>query len=353
MKSIGEYDYPKQYILNEEQGTKIYKVIGVDEGAEEIDEYQFKVVSTITEKEDGNEKYSLIQHEDQRIGWINLKNSIQIYRFKAVNSRFIRDDFIANEINDKLDIVKDFKTHFTGKILTVKSEIEYEGERLLGVFIKDKFFGFHNKKYFEELIECKVEIPEDKVSQKLLYKVSKMNEPYTEEVIFSSPCLVSVFKESNIGRLQANSKEFYWTSLDGLEDYTAELKSSAADKDREQMEIDDLFYAVNKERKHSKELVKTVLSAKSYLKSKKAKEKDQKIKTLQNSFKNTVSQNQLLKDEILELKRENHKLQNDVKLSNNRLEQQKDYNQRLEAQRDKYKARMELVEEKLKKLTKK
>lgn len=362
MKSINEYDYPKQFIINESEGTKIFDVIGEEEGAEEIDDYQFNVISTITEKTENGEKYFLIQHEDQRVGWINLKDSIQIFRFQSKNVRFTGDDFIANEINDALDIVKDFKTHFTGKILTVKSEIEFKGTRLLGVFIKGKFFGFHNEEYFEELIECDVDLPENEVYQKDLYKVSKMEEIHNEGVDISNPKLVSIFKESGIGRVQANKKEFYWITLDGLENYIANIILEAKKKSQTEKEIDDLFYAIYRERQQSKELVKTVLSAKDYLKTKKTREKDHRIKTLESSFKNARNKKnsldntvnelkdevQILKNEIQKLKAENKELSNDVKLNIKRIEQQKDYNKRLELQKDKYKERMEFVNEKLK-----
>ena len=367
MKSITEYDYPKQYILIENDDTKIYKSIGEDENTEEIDEYLYKVISTIKEKIENNMKFTLIQHEDARIGWINLENSIQILRFKARYYRFTADDFIANEINDKLEIVKDFKTHFTDKLLTIKSEIDYNGKRLLGVFIKDKFFGFHDEEYFEELVECNIPIPQEEIIKKDLYKVSKLQVPYTEEVLFSEPKIISAFPESGIARIRANKKEYYWISLDGIEDYISELSAKVTEKDRTQKEIDDLFYAINKEREHSKEVVKTVLSAKEYLKSKKAREKDKKILTLQSSFKradfkikqfessfnNAIAKNEKLQAELNEMKIKNRELYKNAELNQKRLDQQKDYNERLTAQRDKYKERMNIVEEKLKKLTNK
>ena len=364
MKEILEYDYPKQYILNEKPGTKIYKVIGEDEGSEEIDDYQFSIITTITEKHEDGVKYTRIQHEDERLGWINLQNSIQLFRFKDKSYMFIAEDFEANEINDKLNIVKDFKTHFTNKIVTVKSEVEYKGKKLLAVFVKDRFFGFHDEEYFEELIPTKIKLEEDDLQKKTLYKISSMENPYHEKVNFDKPRLVSVFKDSNIGRIRANRKEYYWITLEGLENYLIDLETET--KKETDKYLDDIFYAIEKEREHSKEAVKTVLSAQSFLNSKRIRDKDKRIQTLQNSFNranekiknlesgvNTNSSgSKLSNEEILELKRSNHKLSQEVKLSEQRLEQQRDYNRRLEEQRDKYKARMKIVEEKLKKQSK-
>lgn len=364
MKEILEYDYPKQFILHEKSGTKIYRVIGEDEGSKDIDDYQYSIITTISEKNDDGVKYTQIQHEDERLGWVSLNNSIQLFRFKPKSYKFLAEDFEANEINDKLNIVKDFKTHFTNKILTVKSEIEYNGKKLLGIFIKDRFFGFHDEEYFEELIPTKIKLDENDVNTKTLYKISSMVKPYHERVNFDKPRLVSVFKESNIGRIRANKKEYYWITLDGLEDYLVNLESES--KKESDKYLDDIFYAIEKEREHSKEAVKTVLSAQGFLNSKRIREKDKRIQTLQNSFNranekikslesgvNTNSGNsKLSNEEILELKRLNHKLSQEAKLSEQRLEQQRDYNRRLEEQRDKYKERMKLVEEKLKKQSK-
>lgn len=381
MKIITEYDYPKQYILIENDDNRIYKNIGDEEDTKDIDEYQYKVISTIKNKNENEISYTLIQHEDERLGWIKLENSIQILRFKSRYYRFTADDFAANEINDKLEIVKDFKTHFTDKLLTVKSEVEYNGKRLLGVFMKDKFFGFHDEEYFEELMECHIPVQQEDIAKKNLYKVSKLQEPYTEEVLFSEPKIVSVFLNSGIARIRANKKEYYWISLEGIEDYVSDLNSNNYEIEQTQKEIDDLFYAVDKEREHSKEVVKTVLSAKEYLKSKKAREKDDRIlrlqssfnnakkknTTLQNSYKradfkikqfessfnNTIAKNEKLQAELNEMKIKNRELDKNAELNQKRLDQQKDYNERLTAQRDKYKERMNTVEEKLKKLTNK
>lgn len=361
MKEIVAYDYPKQFILNEEEGTKIYRSVGEDEGSKEIDDYQFTIVSTITEKYEDGIKYTQIQHEDERLGWINLQNSIQLFRFKAKSYKFIAEDFEANEINDKLNIVKDFKTHFSGKMVTVKSEIEYKGNKLLSVFVKDKFFGFHDEAYFEELIPTKIKLDHDDLKGKSLYKISSMEKPYLENVAFNKPRLVSIFKESKVGRIRANKKEYFWITIDGLEKYLSQVE--AITRTESDKHLDDLFYAIEKERDQSKEAVKTVLSAQSFLNSKRMKEKDKRIQTLQNSFNRAnqkikelesgaSSKSNVSNEEIARLKKENHRLSQEVKLSEKRLEQQRDYNRRLEAQKDKYKDRMLVVEEKLKKLSK-
>src|SRR5699024_10896405 len=342
MEKIKSYDYPKQIIVNEEDGTKIYKKLENDRDAIEVDDYKWQVVSTITDKIHNQNVYSLIQHEDSQLGWINFKNSIQIFRFEPEISRFIDEEFVTNGINEKLGINKDFRTHFTGKLLSIKSEILYEGNRLLGVFVKDKFFGFHDEKYFEKLTNCNINIPKNVISQKDFYKTSKMHENSNDEVTLEEPVLISAFKKSNVGKVKVNSKEYYWIYLDGLEEYTDQIQDSDFSKSNEQKQIDDLFYAVKKERQHSKEIVKTVLSLKEYMKSKKNK----------NKLDYDLATNNELRKELENMKLKIEKTSKNLKLSETRLEQQRDYNRRLEIQKDKYKDRMNLLEEKFKKLKK-
>src|SRR5699024_8198917 len=118
--------------------------------------------------------------------------------------------------------------------------ILYEGNRLLGIFVKDKFFGFHDEKYFEKLINCNISIPKDIISQKEFYKTSKMSEASNEEVILTEAVMISIFKKSNIGKVKVNSKEYYWVYLDGLEEYTEQIQESSFSKSNEQKQIDDL-----------------------------------------------------------------------------------------------------------------
>lgn len=340
MKEIAEYDYPKQIILNETEGTKIYKKLGKIENALEIDDYNCQVVTTIMEKDYNNERYTLIQHEDSRLGWIKLQDSIQIFRFEPVIARFIEDEFEANIINDKLGIIKDFHSHFTGRLLTIKSEIAYKDNQLLGVFVKDKFFGFHDKKFFETLEECDFSLSSNDISNKDLFKTSKMNEVSDEEILIQEPRLISIFKKSNIGKVKVNSSDYFWIYLDGLEYYKNQIQPFTFVKNSDQKEIDDLFYAVKKERKHSKEIVKTVLSLKDYMKTRNAN----------GTLDYDIASNNELKKELTDLKKNIDKLNKQLKLSETRLEQQRDYNRRLEAQKDKYKNRMNLLEDKVKKL---
>lgn len=339
MEKIESYDYPKQIILNEVDGTKIYKKLGNDETALEVDDYNWQIVSTITEKIHDEQLYTLIQHEDSRLGWINFRKSIQVFRFEPVISRFIDEDFEVHEINEKLGINKDFQSHFVGKLLSIKSEIVYDGQRLLGVFVKDKFFGFHDEKFFEKLIDCNFELPKKIISEKDLYKTSKMKEATSEEVNVNKPVLISIFKKSNIGKVKVNNKDYYWIYLDKLESFKEETQDIVSPKNTNQKHIDDLFYAIKKERQHSKEIVKTVLSLKDYIKTRKAN----------GTLDYDLATNKELLKELDNMKMMNEKLNKHLRLSETRLEQQRDYNKRLEAQKDKYKDRMNFLEQKFKK----
>src|SRR5699024_7255651 len=110
-------------------------------------------------------------------------------------------------------------------------------------------------------------------------------------------------KQNNLGRVKVNSKEFFWTTLDGLENYTADYNNNEESLSPEQKIYDDIVYGINLERQHSKEMLKTVLDARKYLNSKKSKEKDFRIKRLESSFKNAKAKNDAFQNTILKLER--------------------------------------------------
>lgn len=363
MEEITKLNYPKLFILNENDNTKISKSLDSLDEKEAIKEYKWKIVSTVTEEHKDDKIYTLIQYKEKKLGWIELNSSIQIFRFEPKIYRFIDNDFIVSDINKKILINKNFKEDLSNKLLTVHSEIEYQGKKLLGIFIKNEFYGFHDAKYFEEIIATNIIIPKEELHNKIFYKVSDLKKPINNPIEINNPKIVSIFKFNRIGKIKMNKVDYCWISLDGLDEYIHDIKPVNTFKSDIQKHLDDIIFAINRERRQSKEIVKTVLNANNYIKSRKAKAKDSKIKTLQSSFnransklerlethnKMLVEKKESLEETVLELKHENHKLTKELKLNMKRLNQQKDYNYRLEQQKEKYKARMVLVEEKLKK----
>jgi len=364
MESLETLIYPKQYIIIENDDKKIYETINAEENMKPVDEYLWAVVSVITEKNVEGITYSLFQYDDERVGWINFENSLQIFRFPAESYRFIDQEIIDTEINEKMGINKDFRTHFQNKLVTIKSEIEYDGKRLFGAFVNKKFAGFHPVEYFEKMIDCNIELNESKFDSKDLYKYSSLQNPVNEKVYIKNPKMVHFFKENNLARVKVNSKEFYWVSLEGFESEIADINTDVDDnKTIEQKYMDDILYAVNQERQQSEEIVKTVLAAKKHIQTKYEKKKDIKMSHLRSSFINAKDKNGKLEERIKDLEqklqsdkstglsdKETRKISKDLELAEKRLSQQKEYNERLEKQKDKYKSRMETVEEKLEKL---
>lgn len=344
MSELEGLNYPKQYIFLENENTKIYKKIGENEGAKAVDSYLGAPITTITEKKVDGVNYYLIQYEDERLGWVNLKNSIQIFRFEPEVYRFIDSDFKAHDINFRMGLKKDFQSHFKGKLLNVKSEIKVNGERLLSIFIKNKFYGFHSVKNFEKMIETDLDINKDLLKDKQFYKVSSLQKPIEKSLNFENPKLVVVFKKNKIGKIRVNNKEVYWTELNGLENLIDKINNpEEIEKSKEQKFYDDIVYGLHKEREQSKEIVKIVLSGKEYLDAK----RNNKLSSFQANDNGEVKE---LREELRKSDKQRIKIEKELKLNQKRLEQQKDYNSRLEAQKNKYKERMQAVEEKMKKL---
>lgn len=357
IEQIKDYNYSKQFIFNENQDKKIQKRLNSDDDVLNVDDYLWSVITTVSQRVIDGKRLSLIQHEDKELGWIELENSIQIFRFPAKHYRVIEDKFTVNELNKKMNIDKDFISHFKGKLLNVKSQVFYDGDVYYSVFIKNKFHGFHSAKVLDELIETEIDLNVDEVRSNVdLHKVSSLTKPVSD-IEIESVKLVSFFKECRVGKVIVNDSDAYWLSTKNIKVDDALIVEPEATS-IEQLHLDDLFYSVNLERNKSKDIVKTVLAAKDYLKSSKKSKESKKDKDV--SFLNTRNQNDELKEKFEELQTSYTELnsqykrsQKEQKLAQQRLEHQLGYNERLEAQKDKYKARMEFVEGKLKTLDEK
>src|SRR5699024_3495837 len=340
----------RQFILVEDQDKKIRKRINSDLEILDIDDYLWKVITTISMQNFEGKTYHLIQHEDKKLGWIHLEDSIQILRFPAQHYKVIEEKFNNNEINSNMNIEKDFISHFKGKLLNIKSQIEYDNEIYYSVFIKNKFHGFHHHSVLDPMIECDIELNKEQLDENVeLYKVSNLTKPVEGEYDIESVKLISVFEETRVGKVRVNQRDNFWINLEEINGLSLDM--DRFEKKTEELKLDDIFYSINSERKKSQEIVKTVLSAKEFLSNKKNKNisKDQLRSSSRNDKELNNKYNELKKekqeqDSIL------RRTTGDLKLAQNRLEHQKDYNERLEAQKEKYKKRMETVEEKLKNL---
>lgn len=346
---LENYNYSKQYLLIENEGTKAYKKINSNKIFQNLDDYQYKVISTVIQREVDSEIYSLIQYEDKEIGWVNLKNSVQIFRHKAQFYKVHEEKFQSSELSDEMNIKKDFIAHFKGKLLNIKSELFYKGEKHLGVFINNKFHGFHPAKYFDPMIETDLIVPAESILNEIkLYKQSSLTSEVANEFEIKEINIIAIFKSLGILKIKFENEKNYWTDSKYFPSEMFE-EINLIDKNETQRFIDDLLYSVNLERFKTKEIAKTILSAKEFLAGSTEEANDFKA---QGSI--------LYEDEIEELKEENKQYKkeirqenNDRKLAENRLSYQLDYKVRVEAQRDKYKARMQVVEEKMKLLVEK
>src|SRR5699024_9491764 len=183
-----------------------------------------------------------------------------------------------------------------------------------------------------------------------LYKVSNLTKPVEGEYDIEMIKLISVFQETKVGKVRVNQQDNFWIHLESVKNLTMDFQEKEQ-KSAEELKLDDIFYSINSERKKSKEIVKTVLSAKDFLNNKKNKNisaNQLRASSLENNELNSKYAN--LRKEKQEKDRELRKTMGELTLAQKRLDHQKDYNLRLEKQKDKYKTRMEAVEEKLKNL---
>ncbi|MFC3900392.1 hypothetical protein [Aliicoccus persicus] len=347
---LKEYNYTKLYIFLENNDKKFVKRLNSDEVID-VDEYQYKIVTSVTQKDHEGRKMHLIQYEDKKIGWIELEDSMQIFRFPAKSYQVIENKFQPNILNENMGMSKDFISHFKGKLLKIKSLVEFNDEIYFSVFIKTKFHGFHKAEYFDPLIEVEKEIEPEELNESLeFYKFSNLTQEESEVIDIDKLKVTAILKQNKIAKVLVNGSLSYWVDLSKLPKVNiAENNNSVIQSD---IYYDDIIYSINDERNKTKEILKSVLSAKEFVSNKK---KIPGVSSVSDQFKIEELNEELkrYKNDNLDLSRQVNKLYNENKLTIKRLEHQLAYKQRLEEQRDRYKSRMTLVEEKLRDLDEK
>src|SRR5699024_5743723 len=231
------------------------------------------------------------------------KDSIQVYRFKSTHFQVIEENFQSNELNQNMKIDKDFISHFKGKLLTVKSQVQYKGERYFSVFLKNKFHGFHHESHLDPLFKVDIPLEEENLgSDPELYMISNLTKPVKQIPNFNNAKLLSIFPNNKIGKIQLG-KNAYWTDLLKLENFEVP-ELTLEYKTEEQLVLDDILYGVEQERNKSKEMVKSVLSAKDYLgNNKENKQLMNELKKGSNNDANELSEElNTFKSENLDLK---------------------------------------------------
>src|SRR5699024_7242307 len=201
--------------LIENRDVKIFKSLYKDSESENIDEYLYSVITSVTQELIEGESWHLIQHEDKELGWINLTNSIQIYRFTPKTFKVIESKFQPNELNQKMGIEKDFISHFKDNMLTIKSEIIFKDEKYYSVFLKNKFHGFHKAEYLDPLINFDLPINKENIDDTEIYSNSNLNNPISNITDFQTGILKAAFIKHEIASviIQGNT---YWTQLNSL-----------------------------------------------------------------------------------------------------------------------------------------
>src|SRR5699024_5916826 len=144
-KLLDGYKYSRQYILVEDAANTFLKTLESDDEQEQLDDYLWKIVTSVSQKEVDGRTFHMIQYEDKRVGGDELKESTRSDRQSEEQYKVVEDTFTNNEVNKKMGIEKDVISHLKEKLLTVKSEVMFEDERYLSVFIKEKFHGFHHE----------------------------------------------------------------------------------------------------------------------------------------------------------------------------------------------------------------
>src|SRR5699024_7684227 len=134
-KLLDGYNYSRQFIFLEDAANTFLQTLETEDGKEQTEDYLWKIVTSVSQKDIDGKTFHMIQYEDKRLGWIELKNSLRIYRHSAEQYKIVEDIYSNNELNKKLGIEKDLISHFKEKLLTVKYEVLFKKDKYIYVFL--------------------------------------------------------------------------------------------------------------------------------------------------------------------------------------------------------------------------
>lgn len=335
MKEFQGFDYPKLYIFKENNNVHIIPAKYSSEETSNVASYNYKIVTAVTEKVITGDTLSLIQYDNQAIGWVKLSESIRIYRFKPKNFYLLNDKFEPHKINEKLGLNFNYESIFKKKVLTVKSEIRYENERLFGVFVKETFCGFHSAEFFDPEIACNIQLNENALKDKQLYRLSNLDDIHETPKTINNPRIVAVYKKSKLARIKVNESDYYWIRTHGLRKYTFTLRPEKFNKNAYIKEINEIMIALDEERMRTRETLKIIIAAKEFEGTNSNTEDylgvNQEEYAIEYGSKDA---------QITALLKKVKKLEREIELREIRRLQKSDYTSRLEKQNDEYKSRL-------------
>src|SRR5699024_4108219 len=175
-KRLENYDYSRKILFMEDKVKKFKENIG-ESKEKEIDFGEAQIMNSIDRRQYDGNTYDLLQNDDTILGWMNLENSPQIFRFPARQCKIYDEKYFDNSINESLGKTRNYKLLFKDKIVFTKCVVTFEGEKYYGIFINNKFHGFHHEIFVDLFIETDI-ILETKIDNVKLYKISNFTKVF-------------------------------------------------------------------------------------------------------------------------------------------------------------------------------
>ena len=256
---LKNYDYSRKILFIEDESNNFRKEID-DKTIISNNDYQYKIVNSITRKEYQGIVYDLIQHDDVIIGWVELKLSPQIFRFSGAQCKVVDDIYFDNNLNEKMGNTRNYKLLFKDKVLSARCEIRYEDEVYYGLFLNGQFQGFHNEKIIDFHIPVDFSIDVNP-KETVMYKISNLTVPIENKV--KNLNITGVFKKHKIGKVKLpDQKTPYWIDISNI---SIDFKYPHVGYTEDEKFLNDIFEFIKIERNKSKEIANKVLSVRDYL----------------------------------------------------------------------------------------
>lgn len=257
---ILENDILFRILLNENEENFIYKDEMLEEEIEVVGPHNLKIYKVLATRFIDGQLYGYIkgQHE---LGWTKLKSSLYVYN-KPDTFVWIKDDkSIQNEVNQKFNMIKWFKSDVINKFLISKGLIKINNQYFEVLYNKKTLLGFIEPKNLD--VASRIDIPvnikkegEFYLESSLSNKVENVNEDenFNAQIFFPEKGLVKLTSENLI----------YWTNIKSLNNESQnKLHNESGHYDAtKDIELNDVIFNFLEERKKSKKLLISMIKEK-------------------------------------------------------------------------------------------
>jgi hypothetical protein len=218
LKNVLEMPYVFQLILDEDSNQDIFEEFDMDQTKSTLGIYNHKLVTVISVQQIDEGYYALFKHKGEVIGWTAIDGSHYVYPKEAESVKVNLETLIPHPFNREIMGPMNLMIEYKDRLLSSKSFVEVEGEKLEMLFLKGMLRGFvrsedlQKSRVMDEICLLKADAPRFRDSN-FSVELPPREEDFEAEITLYFPDLGLV-------KLQYNNRVFWMHDTDIDFDFT-------------------------------------------------------------------------------------------------------------------------------------